>query len=358
MRRPTLFASVLLLGFFMGREPAFSQAPAQKTTTTEPAKKEGLREKARQIPLQSLVRIKQADGRSYQGRLVEVSNQGIAFQVMLDTGVEARRIPFDQLKSIQADYEPGEWSKLGAIKGLFRVPHGSLIELHLTNGEKVKGIIEEFLDHAFVFRSRNKNLLFETTTINFGHLNYFLLKAEANLGVISDPEAFKLIAASAGGSTSEGAESRSTRLRDGTPVIVRLRHTISTADARVGDAVDFEIVEEIKDGERVVLPKSGAAWGKIAQVVPKRRMGRGARVSIEIAGARTVSGGTLALKAAKEGARGGKTSDMVGAMVGAGVFAAAIPGITAPLLLMRGTETAVPQGTLMIAYVAVDKQTP
>ncbi len=358
MRTATMLAVVLSTGGLFVRDPAFSQAKVDKPAAAEPARTEELREQVMKMPLQSLVQVKQSDGGTYRARLVELSDQGVALQIMHDRGVDGRQIPLHQLKSIRVDSGSKDLSQLGAMKGLFQVPHGSLVELRLENGERIKGVVQEFLENSFVFRMRNKNLSFETRTIYFAQVISFMIKAVANLGGLSAPEAFELISSSANTSSLQGEKSGSALLPDGTPVVVRLRQTLSTVDARVGDIIDLDVVEEVKAGERVVIPKNGAAWGKVAEVVPKRRMGRGARIGIEISGARTVAGGTLLLKATREAAGGSRTSDMVGAMVGVGILNAALPGISAPFLLVHGAETAIPKGTLMVAYVNGDTQIP
>src|SRR2546425_12194509 len=44
-------------------------------------------------------------------------------------------------------------------------------------------------------------------------------------------------------------------LYDGTPLKIRINQTISSADAKVGQTVDFEILDEIRVGDLVVIPK-------------------------------------------------------------------------------------------------------
>lgn len=48
-------------------------------------------------------------------------------------------------------------------------------------------------------------------------------------------------------------------LEDGTPIKLRITRTISSADARVDEKVDFEVLEETKIGEVVVIPRGGIA---------------------------------------------------------------------------------------------------
>src|SRR5215472_16153708 len=45
------------------------------------------------------------------------------------------------------------------------------------------------------------------------------------------------------------------RLEDSTPLKLRLQRTISSADAQVDDRVDFDVLEEVKVGDLVAIPK-------------------------------------------------------------------------------------------------------
>lgn len=80
-------------------------------------------------------------------------------------------------------------------------------------------------------------------------------------------------------STVAGKPPLAFRLEDGTPIKLRLTRTISSADARVDDQVDFEVLEEVKVGD-VVVPRGGIALGTVTEAQPKRRMGRGGKLNV------------------------------------------------------------------------------
>ena len=61
-------------------------------------------------------------------------------------------------------------------------------------------------------------------------------------------------------------------LEDGTPVKLRLNRTISSADAHVNDTVDFDVLEEIKVHDDIVVPRGSMAWGTVTEAEPKWRM--------------------------------------------------------------------------------------
>ena len=70
-------------------------------------------------------------------------------------------------------------------------------------------------------------------------------------------------------------------LLDGTPIKLRLSQTISSAEAKVGQEIPFEVVEEVKVSDTVVLPKGATAIGTVTEANPKRSMGRAGRVEEE-----------------------------------------------------------------------------
>jgi len=53
------------------------------------------------------------------------------------------------------------------------------------------------------------------------------------------------------------AASTAAVLEDGTPVRMRIARTVSSADAKTGDTVDFEVLEDVFVGKTVVIPKGG-----------------------------------------------------------------------------------------------------
>lgn len=140
-------------------------------------------------------------------------------------------------------------------------------------------------------------------------------------------------------------------LEDGMPVKLRLNRTISSADAHVNDTVDFEVLEEVKVHEVVVVPRGSIAWGTVTEAEPKRRMGRGGKLNVNIDDVKLASGEKVPLRAVKEGKGGGH----VGAMTGAMVATAIVFFPAAPLFLfMKGKDITIPKGTEITAYINGD----
>lgn len=137
-------------------------------------------------------------------------------------------------------------------------------------------------------------------------------------------------------------------LLDGTPVKLRLSETISSANAKVGQEVPFEVVDEVRVNDIVVIPKGALAIGTVTEAQPKRRMGRGGKLNVNINYVRLADGEKAALRAVKESQGGGHVGAMTGAMVATGiVFFPAAP----LFLFMHGKDITVPQGTEINAFV-------
>lgn len=137
-------------------------------------------------------------------------------------------------------------------------------------------------------------------------------------------------------------------LEDGTPVRLRIAQTISSADAQVGQTVDFEVLEEVKVGEIIVIPKGGVAWATVTEAQKKRRMGRGGKLNMNIDSVRLVSGDRAALRAVKEATGGGH----VGKITTAIVITSIVFFPAAPLFLfIKGKDITIPKGTEITAYI-------
>lgn len=140
-------------------------------------------------------------------------------------------------------------------------------------------------------------------------------------------------------------------LEDGTPVKLRTARTISSADAHVGDTLDFEVLEDVFAGNVLVVPKGGIAWGTVTEAQPKRRMGRGGKLNVNIDSVRLNDGEKVALRAVKDTQGGGHVGAMTGAMVATSiVFFPAAP----LFLFMHGKDITIPKGTEITAYINGD----
>jgi PEGA domain len=140
-------------------------------------------------------------------------------------------------------------------------------------------------------------------------------------------------------------------LQDGTPVRLRFNRTISSADARIGDEVDFEVLEDVRVNGVIVISKGATALGTVTVAQSKRRMARGGKLDITVDFVRLVDSEKAALRAVKEGKGGGHTGAMTVGIVATGlVFWPAAP----LFLLVHGKDFTIPKNTEIIAYVNGD----
>jgi hypothetical protein len=140
-------------------------------------------------------------------------------------------------------------------------------------------------------------------------------------------------------------------LEDGIPVRLRLTRTLSSADAKTGDRVDFEVLDAVKLGETVVIPQGSIALATVTDAEHKRRMGRGGKLDVNIDSVKLANGEKANLKASKDTRGGGHVGAMTGAMVATGiVFFPAAP----LFLFMHGKDIVIPKGTEVTAYVNGD----
>jgi len=142
-------------------------------------------------------------------------------------------------------------------------------------------------------------------------------------------------------------------LEDGTPVRLRTGRNISSADARVGDTLDFEVMDDVRVGGLLVIPKGEIAFATVTEAQSKRRMARGGKLNVNIDSVRRVTHEKAPLRAIKEVKGGGHTGVMTGGIVATSiVFFPAAP----IFLFMHGKDITIPKGTEITAYVNGDTQ--
>ncbi len=132
---------------------------------------------------------------------------------------------------------------------------------------------------------------------------------------------------------------------------MRLSRNMSSADAKTGETVDFEVLEDVKIGEIVIIPRGGVALATVTMAKPKGRMGKGGKLDINLDSVRLVSGEKIALRAVKETKGGSNTGSMTaGIVVTSILFFPAAPFF----LFMKGKDISIPKGTEITAYVSGD----
>jgi hypothetical protein len=126
---------------------------------------------------------------------------------------------------------------------------------------------------------------------------------------------------------------------------------MSSHDAKLDEKVDFEVVEDVKIGDIVVIQHGGTAIATVTEAKPKARMGKAGKLNMNIDYVQLVSGEKVPLRAVKGGSGGTHTAAMTGAIVATSiVFFPAAPFF----LFMHGKDITIPKGTEITAYVAGD----
>lgn len=140
-------------------------------------------------------------------------------------------------------------------------------------------------------------------------------------------------------------------LMDGTPVKLRLAENLTSATAKMGQQVSFEVLEEVDVMGVPVIAKGAPALATVTTAEPKKSMGRGGKLDVNVDSVRLVDGEKVALSATQNAKGGGHTGAMTAGMVGTAiVFFPAAP----LLLFIHGKDITIPKGTEVTAFVAGD----
>ena len=142
-------------------------------------------------------------------------------------------------------------------------------------------------------------------------------------------------------------------LKDGTPIELKTTGTVSSANARVGEKLDFEAAENVVVQGICVIPKGSIVSGRVIAVKPKRRLGRGDQLSLSIDSLTATDGERVWLRGERDTTGGNHVAAMTGAMAASGVFF--FPA-TPFFLWLHGKHAIIPVGTALTAYV--DGDTP
>ncbi len=151
--------------------------------------------------------------------------------------------------------------------------------------------------------------------------------------------------------TSNFTSAKGFVLEDGTPVKMRINRTISSGEAKVGDTVDFEVLQDISVNGTLVIQKGALGYATVTEAQGKRWAGRAGKLDINIDYVKLITGDKAALRAVK-GVQGG--SHVAGMTVGI-VATSLVFFPAAPLFLfMHGKDITIPKGTEITPYINGD----
>ena len=137
-------------------------------------------------------------------------------------------------------------------------------------------------------------------------------------------------------------------LEDGTPVRLRISQTISSADAHVNDRVEFEVIDEVRVADTLIIPKGGIAWGTVTEAQHKRRLGRGGKLEIVMNSVKLADEETAPLRATKEAQGAGHQGVMTAGIIATGlIFWPVAPAF----LFIHGKDITIPKGTEVPTFI-------
>jgi len=149
-----------------------------------------------------------------------------------------------------------------------------------------------------------------------------------------------------GASTLAAERPNTLKVPDATALRLSLTEDLSSATNEVDNPVHFEVVEDVKIGEVVAIPRGATAVGHVVEAEPRRRMGRAGKLNFSVDFVKAPDGTNLRLRASS--ARKGE--DKTGTVIVGTV-------LLSPLfLIMRGKDINIPKGTVIAAYIDGDRE--
>ena len=138
---------------------------------------------------------------------------------------------------------------------------------------------------------------------------------------------------------------------DGTPVNLRMVRTISSAQARAGDHLDFVVVKDVTVGGFTIIQAGTIASGSVLGVKGKRLLGIGGKLVIKLDSVKLINRDEVELLARKEIKGRSRSKLILAEMMITGLFY--LPA--APVfLLSRGRDSTVLKGTEVTAHITGD----
>lgn len=132
---------------------------------------------------------------------------------------------------------------------------------------------------------------------------------------------------------------------------MRLTENLTSATAKTGQQVSFEVLDEVDLMGVPVIAKGAQALATVTTAETKKSMGRGGKLDVNIDSVRLVDGENAALSATQNAKGGGHVGAMTAGMVGTAiVFFPAAP----LLLFIHGKDITIPKGTEVTAFIAGD----
>jgi hypothetical protein len=142
-------------------------------------------------------------------------------------------------------------------------------------------------------------------------------------------------ASARGGASQAPPPPREIVLARQTPVHLKLGRTLSSATARVGEDVNFEVSQDVVVGGLTVISKGAPGFGAVTVAEPKKRMGKAGKLDVAVNSVVLANNEKITLRS-----------------FGADQSAEQKSGMAIPLL--RGKDVTLAKDTEVIAYVDSD----
>lgn len=136
-----------------------------------------------------------------------------------------------------------------------------------------------------------------------------------------------------------------------TPVELRLKQTISSADARVNDRVEFEVTDAVKVGDLVVIPAGSLAWGIVSEASPRSRLMKSGRLAVSIRAVCLATGERAPLVGSPSGQRTRETRERGEERDDPANNILALPALPV-LLFVYGKDITMQEGRTATAFIA------
>jgi hypothetical protein len=137
-------------------------------------------------------------------------------------------------------------------------------------------------------------------------------------------------------------------LEDGSVVKLKLMRNLLSSEIKDEESVMFEVIEDVKVDDVVVIPRGAQAEGTIIEAQAARRMGRTGRVGVRLDYVFLATGKRAKLRAISARSDGGRGTQMAEhSLIAAQFFFPVAPFF----LLQKGKEVTIPKGTLATAFI-------
>jgi hypothetical protein len=143
---------------------------------------------------------------------------------------------------------------------------------------------------------------------------------------------------------------------DGTPITLRFEKALSSADAKVGDPVQFTVAAPVLADAFVVVPSGTAVSGTIVAVRHRGHFGKNGEFSITINDLALPVGKSLSVRQDLESRHNHHAGKVAGEVTRAVVESVPFFGVTLPMMAVamgfeKGVEQVYPAGSLVTAYI-------